>query len=251
MKKYLIIFTILVLQLTISFSVFKSEIVSLKNGEKVMLNANKTWNYYVPDPRDKVITFKNLKFGSSVNQFYKEYAKQKNKIRSMPNEGLYYFNHDFAYEPAILMYYFKNDRFIKGDAIITVSPPNQETYVAKYLKIKKLLKSLYGKPTGGDSLSTEWDFTRYQVKLMFAKEGGKLSLKASYTEKAQTQTQLNSKNKYIKEKSSADIAQPKKVHEPTSPMPAEVADPEEPIIGDNVKELDLQKMQDLIKRLNN
>ncbi|OGI09982.1 MAG: hypothetical protein A2Y40_02140 [Candidatus Margulisbacteria bacterium GWF2_35_9] len=239
MKKVCIIF-ITIFLISICFSSEKKEIINLKNGKQVILNDNYTWSYYVPDPRDKDVTFKSLKFGATLKEFYKEFAAQKKSVKSMPNDGVYYFDYDFGYEPAILMFYFKDDMFYKGEAIIKVAPPDQENYVDRYLKIKKLLTSLYGKATGGTALSTEWDFTRYTVNLAFTKDGGRLSLKALYNIKEQNQISTDSKEESIHD--DATVIESPTIEEPiiNDPMPE---------LDKNIEELDLKKMRELIHNI--
>ncbi|MDD5457560.1 MAG: DUF3157 family protein [Candidatus Margulisbacteria bacterium] len=183
MKNILKILISILLLLGIGWAEEKDQTIELKNGKKVVLKSDYTWEYYKPPVKKIVVVFKDLKFGSTLSQFNQLYAAKKDDIKSWPDDGVYYFNDSFCNEPATLFFYFMQDSFFHGEVIFKIKPAKDEIVLNKYNSVKKVMISLYGQPTNDGKLYSEWLIdNNYSIKLLVTKEKNSLYLGALYND---------------------------------------------------------------------
>ena len=183
MKKIFLTVILLFCIFALSWAEDKDQTIELKNGKKVVIKSDFTWEYYKPPVKKTVVVFKDLKFNSTLSQFNQVYAAKKDVIKSWPNDGVYYFDDSFCNEPATLFFYFMQDQFYHGEVIFKIKPAIDEIVLNKYNSVKKVMISLYGQPANDGKLYSEWLIdNNYSVKLLVTKEKNSLYLGALYND---------------------------------------------------------------------
>ncbi len=166
------------LLLSLSFSVEEMPLtLNLKNGTRVLLKSDYTWEYVVtPSVKRTSLGFAQLKFGSPTSDFYELYNSKKNLVKEWPEEGVLYLDDTYASEPATLFYYFKKGLLYHGEVVYKINSKDNNAFLDKFSKIKKMLTGLYGKPTKDYKLYAEWDFEDYNIKHLITKQKDSLFL---------------------------------------------------------------------------
>ena len=101
----------------------------------------------------------------------------------MESEDVYYFNDSFGGIPAILFFYFKDNKLYKGKALFKINSTSEELYLKNYNKIKDIISDMYGKSISNDDSKTIWDFVKYKIELTLTNKNGFFSMDIIYVEK--------------------------------------------------------------------